>query len=102
MATFFFLGQLFGGQLFEFFARETNLKKQSSVRNLRFVQHCAVRKLESDCFQHILSSRADVEQKVNVKERAWKIWKKREKTALRKIRVSRTNDSTNAEFPHYS
>jgi hypothetical protein len=32
MATFFyFLGQLFGGQLFELFARETNLKKQSSV-----------------------------------------------------------------------
>ena len=32
MATFFILGQLFGGQLFELFARETNLKKQSSVR----------------------------------------------------------------------
>ena len=32
MATFFcFLGHLFGGQLFELFARETNLKKQSSV-----------------------------------------------------------------------
>ena len=31
MATFFILGQLFGGQLFELFARETNLKKQSSV-----------------------------------------------------------------------
>ena len=32
MATFFyFLGQLFSGQLFELFARETNLKKQSSV-----------------------------------------------------------------------
>ena len=31
IATFFFLGQLFGGQLFELFARETNLKKQSSV-----------------------------------------------------------------------
>jgi hypothetical protein len=28
---FCFLGQLFGGQLFELFARETNLKKQSSV-----------------------------------------------------------------------
>ena len=28
---FYFLGQLFGGQLFELFARETNLKKQSSV-----------------------------------------------------------------------
>ena len=31
MATFFFLGHLVGGQLFELFARETNLKKQSSV-----------------------------------------------------------------------
>ena len=31
---FYFLGQLFGGQLFELFARETNLKKQSSVRML--------------------------------------------------------------------
>ena len=31
MATYFNLGQLFGGQLFELFARETNLKKQSSV-----------------------------------------------------------------------
>ena len=32
MATFFyFLGHLFSGQLFELFARETNLKKQSSV-----------------------------------------------------------------------
>ena len=29
---FYFLGQLFGGQLFELFARETNLKKQSSVQ----------------------------------------------------------------------
>ena len=29
---FYFLGQLYGGQLFELFARETNLKKQSSVR----------------------------------------------------------------------
>ena len=29
---FYFLGQLFSGQLFELFARETNLKKQSSVR----------------------------------------------------------------------
>ena len=29
---FCFLGHLFGGQLFELFARETNLKKQSSVR----------------------------------------------------------------------
>ena len=28
---FYFLGQLFGGQLFDLFARETNLKKQSSV-----------------------------------------------------------------------
>ena len=28
---FYFLGQLFSGQLFELFARETNLKKQSSV-----------------------------------------------------------------------
>ena len=28
---FCFLGHLFGGQLFELFARETNLKKQSSV-----------------------------------------------------------------------
>ena len=79
-----------------------NVPLAISHRNLKFVQHCAVRKFESDWFQHILSSRADVEQKVNVKERAWKIWKKREKTALRKIRVSRTNDSTNAEFPHYS
>ena len=33
MATYFNLGQLFGGQLFELFARETNLKKQSSVRH---------------------------------------------------------------------
>ena len=32
MTTLFILGQLFGGQLFELFARETNLKKQSSVR----------------------------------------------------------------------
>ena len=32
MATFFiFLGQLFGEKRFELFARETNLKKQSSV-----------------------------------------------------------------------
>ena len=31
MATYFNLGQLFGGQLFELFACETNLKKQSSV-----------------------------------------------------------------------
>ena len=30
---FYFLSQLFGGQLFELFARETNLKKQSSVRH---------------------------------------------------------------------
>ena len=29
---FYFLGQLFSGQLFEIFARETNLKKQSSVQ----------------------------------------------------------------------
>ena len=29
---FYFLGQLFCGQLFELFARETNLKKQSSVQ----------------------------------------------------------------------
>ena len=28
---FYFLGQLFSGQLFELFAREMNLKKQSSV-----------------------------------------------------------------------
>ena len=28
---FYFLGQLFGGQLFELFPPETNLKKQSSV-----------------------------------------------------------------------
>ena len=28
----FFLGHLVGGQLFELFARETNLKKKSSVR----------------------------------------------------------------------
>ena len=28
---FYFLSQLFSGQLFELFARETNLKKQSSV-----------------------------------------------------------------------
>ena len=35
MATFFcFLGHLFGGQLFELFARETNLKKQSSVGHI--------------------------------------------------------------------
>ena len=31
---FYFLGQLFGGQLFELFARETNLKKQSGVQRL--------------------------------------------------------------------
>ena len=31
MASFFSLGQLYGGQLFELFTRETNLKKQSSV-----------------------------------------------------------------------
>ena len=31
---FYFLGQLFSGQLFELFARETNLKKQSSVRGV--------------------------------------------------------------------
>ena len=32
MATLFsFMGHSFGGQLFELFARETNLKKQSSV-----------------------------------------------------------------------
>ena len=36
MATFFyFLGQLFGGQLLELFARETNLKKQSSVHTVQ-------------------------------------------------------------------
>ena len=29
---FYFLGLLFSGQLFEIFARETNLKKQSSVQ----------------------------------------------------------------------
>ena len=29
---FYFLGHLFGGQLFALFARETKLKKQSSVR----------------------------------------------------------------------
>ena len=28
---FYFLSQLFGGQLFDLFARQTNLKKQSSV-----------------------------------------------------------------------
>ena len=28
---FYFLGQLFGGQLFELFARETNLKKQGML-----------------------------------------------------------------------
>ena len=32
---FYFLGQLFSGQLFELFARETNLKKQSSVTQIR-------------------------------------------------------------------
>ena len=32
---YYFLGQLFGGQLFELFAREMNLKKQSSVRRDR-------------------------------------------------------------------
>ena len=32
---FYFLGQLFGGQLFDLFACETNLKKQSSVQSLR-------------------------------------------------------------------
>ena len=32
---FYFLGQLFSGQLFELFARETNLKKQSSVLRRR-------------------------------------------------------------------
>ena len=31
---FFILGLLFGGQLSELFARETNLKKQSSVRHM--------------------------------------------------------------------
>ena len=33
---FFILGQLFGGQLFELFARETNLKKQSSVNPVSY------------------------------------------------------------------
>ena len=37
MATYFNLGQLFGGQLFELFARETNLKKQSSVYRTRSI-----------------------------------------------------------------
>ena len=37
-----------------------NVPLAISHRNLKFVQHCAVRKFESDCFQHILSSRADV------------------------------------------
>ena len=32
---FCFLGKLFGGQLFELFARETNLKKQSSVPDMK-------------------------------------------------------------------
>ena len=32
MATFLRLCHLFGGQLFQLFARETNLKKQSSVQ----------------------------------------------------------------------
>ena len=36
MATFFILGQLFGGQPFELFARETNLKKQNSVHDYYF------------------------------------------------------------------
>ena len=34
---FYFLGQLFGGQLFELFAREANLKKQSSVYHLQMM-----------------------------------------------------------------
>ena len=37
---FCFMGHLFGGQLFKIFARETNLKKQSSVlRLVRFLMH---------------------------------------------------------------
>jgi hypothetical protein len=38
MATFLCLGHLFGGQLFELFARETNLKKQSSVPWMKGLQ----------------------------------------------------------------
>ena len=48
MATFFyFLGQLFGGQLFELFARETNLKKQSSVQ-WSLYSSVSVRSLKND------------------------------------------------------
>ena len=51
MATFFFfLSQLFGGQLFELFARETNLKKQSSVRLSGFSDVAA----QSKIYQHFL------------------------------------------------
>ena len=35
---FCFLGHLVGGQLFELFARETNLKKKSSVFTQKYVQ----------------------------------------------------------------
>ena len=37
---FYFLGQLFSGQLFELFARETNLKKQNSVVRCMYL-HCS-------------------------------------------------------------
>ena len=48
MATFFyFLGQLFSGQLFELFARETNLKKQSSVNGFSFGRAYAPQRLKN-------------------------------------------------------
>ena len=76
-----------------------NVPLAISHRNLKFVQHCAVRKFESDWFQHILSSRADVEQKVNVKERAWKIWKKKKKLRYEKFALVGLMTQQTLNFP---
>ena len=57
MATFFyFLGQLFGGQLFELFARETNLKKQSSVSRQQFKFQFSRRVTPSDSLRKKIST----------------------------------------------
>ena len=57
-----------------------NVPLAISHRNLKFVQHCAVRKFESDCFQHtnILNFRAYSRlQSRRRAENKWKIWQKR-------------------------
>ena len=54
MATKLCLRHLFGGQLFELFARETNLKKQSSV--LRFI---CLSSMDQDKMSYVMLQRND-------------------------------------------